>query len=88
MALPGSGNIDVGGTTTKLVVTISGEGTAQLRQLIARDANAALDGDGTIMLTATNRLTARVSGTGAILYGGSPPHVVQKVTGKGTISPG
>jgi Putative auto-transporter adhesin, head GIN domain len=51
-ALPGSGNIDATGTTTKLDVTISGEGTAQLRPLIARDAKAVLGGDGSIMLTA------------------------------------
>ncbi len=88
VALPGSGNIDAGGAATKLRVTISGEGTAQLRQLIADDAKAAVSGDGTIMLTATNSLTARISGTGAVLYGGSPPHVAQKVTGTGTISPG
>ena len=88
VALPGSGNIDAGGTTTKLRVTISGEGTALLRQLIADDANAAVSGDGTIMLTATHRLTASISGTGAILYGGNPPHVAQRVTGSGTISPG
>ena len=34
--LPGTGNIDATGTTSKLAVTISGEGTALLRQLIAR----------------------------------------------------
>ena len=88
VALPGSGNIDAGGTTSKLRVTISGEGTALLRQLIADDAKAAVSGDGTIMLTATNRLSARISGTGAILYGGNPRHVAQRVTGSGTISPG
>ena len=38
VGLPGSGNIEATGTTTKLDVTISGEGTALLRQLIARDA--------------------------------------------------
>ena len=86
VALPGSGNIDATGTTTKLDVTISGEGTALLRQLIARDAKAALSGDGSIMLTATHSLTARVSGSGTILYGGNPPHVTQRVTGSGTIS--
>ena len=88
VALPGAGNIDATGTTTKLDVTISGEGTALLRQLIVRDATAALNGDGTIMLTATHRLTARVSGSGTILYGGIPPHVTQRITGSGTISPG
>ena len=88
VALPGSGNVDMTGTTTKLKVTISGEGTALLRQLIARDAKAALSGDGTIMLTATHSLTARISGSGTVLYGGNPPNVTQRVTGSGTISPG
>jgi hypothetical protein len=88
VALPGSGNIEASGTTRKLDVTISGEGTALLRQLVARDANAALSGDGSIMLTATNSLTARISGTGTVLYGGNPTHVTQTVTGSGAIGPG
>jgi hypothetical protein len=88
VALPGSGNVHAAGTTTKLDVTISGEGTALLRELVARDANAALSGDGSIMLTATNSLTARISGTGAVLYGGNPPQVIPTVTGSGTISAG
>lgn len=88
VALPGSGNIHATGTTTKLDVTISGEGTALLRDLSARDAAAVLSGDGSIMLTATHSLTARVSGTGTILYGGNPQHVTQTVTGHGAISAG
>jgi hypothetical protein len=88
VALPGNGNIDATGTTTKLDVTITGEGTALLRQLIVRDATAALSGDGSIMLTATRSLTAMVSGTGTVLYGGNPPSVTKRVTGSGTISAG
>ncbi len=88
VALPGSGNIDATGTTTKLDVTISGEGNALLRQLIARDAKAALSGDGSIMLTATHSLTARISGSGTVLYGGNPTRVTQRVTGSGTINAG
>ena len=64
-------------------------GTAGWRPwLIARDAKAALSGDGSIMLTATHRLTATVSGSGTVLYRGNPPHVTQTVTGSGTTSPG
>jgi hypothetical protein len=88
VALPGSGNIHATGTTASLHVTISGEGTTLLRQLIARDANAALSGDGSIMVTATHRLTATISGDGTILYGGNPPHVTQRVTGTGAITAG
>ena len=87
VALPGSGNIDATGTTTRLDLALSGEGTALLRELIARDANAALSGDGSIMLTATHSLTARISGNGTVLYSGNPPHVTQRITGSGTISP-
>ena len=88
VAMPGSGTIDATGTTTKLTITMDGEGTALLRRLLARDARASLDGTGTIMLTATRSLTATISGSGAILYGGNPPQVSPSVTGSGTISAG
>jgi hypothetical protein len=88
VALPGSGNIDATGTTMKLNVTISGEGNALLRQLVARDAKAVISGDGSIVLTAAHSLSARVSGSGAVVYSGNPPHLTQRVTGSGTISPG
>ena len=87
VALPGTGNIDATGTATRLDVTISGEGTALLRGLIARDANAALSGDGSIMLTATRSLTARLRHRHDPLWR-HPPGVAQTVTGSGTISAG
>ncbi len=86
--LPGAGNIEASGTAANLDVTVGGEGNALLRGLIARDAKADLSGNGSIMLTATHGLTARLSGTGTIVYGGDPPHVVQRITGSGTISAG
>lgn len=86
--LAGSGNLEASGATAKLDVTISGEGTALMRSLTARDARAVLSGSGTIMLTATHSLTATVSGSGSIFYGGNPGQVTPRVTGRGTISPG
>jgi hypothetical protein len=88
VALPGSGNIEASGTAAKLHVTISGEGTALLKRLVARDATASLSGDGSIMLTATRSLNARVSGTGTVLYGGNPATVTQQVSGDGVVIPG
>ncbi|WP_028063932.1 GIN domain-containing protein [Solirubrobacter soli] len=88
VAMPGSGVIDATGTTRTLTLTMDGQGTALLRRLVARDANVALAGNGTIMLTATRSLNAKLSGTGAILYGGNPPHVTQSVTGSGTVNAG
>jgi Putative auto-transporter adhesin, head GIN domain len=86
--LAGSGNLEASGATAKLDVTIGGEGTALMRSLTARDARAVLSGSGTIMLTATHSLTATVSGSGSIFYGGNPGQVTPRVTGSGTISPG
>jgi hypothetical protein len=86
--LPGAGVIRATGSATRLDVTISGSGTAVLGQLTARDVKAGVSGDGSIMLTATHTLHATVSGSGAVVYGGSPAHVTTKVTGDGTITPG
>jgi hypothetical protein len=88
VTLPGSGNIEASGSVEKLDVTIDGEGTVSLRGLVARDAKAELAGGGTIALTATHSLSASLSGTGTIFYGGNPPHFTQRVTGTGTISAG
>jgi hypothetical protein len=88
VALAGSGNIAATGATTKLDITISGEGTALLRELSARDATAAISGDGSIMLTAMRSLSAKISGNGTILYGGNPSRLAQTVTGNGTITAG
>jgi len=86
--IPGSGDIHLTGATTRLSVTISGDGTALLGQLTARDASAVVSGDGTITLTATHSVSANVSGSGTISYGGNPSHVATSVTGSGTITPG
>ena len=88
VALPGSGVIHATGTTTRLEVTVSGEGTVLLGQLIARDVKATLSGDGSITLAATHGLKASISGNGTILYSGNPPHVTTTVSGNGTITPG
>jgi len=86
VALPGSGVIHATGATTHLTVTIGGDGTALLGNLTARNVTAAISGDGSIMLTSTRSLSASISGTGTILYGGSPTRVSRAVTGSGTIT--
>jgi len=88
VTLPGSGNLRASGTTTRLNVTISGSGNAELQQLAARDAHAVVSGSGTIWLTATNSLDAAIPGSGAILYAGHPAHVTTTITGSGAITQG
>jgi hypothetical protein len=86
VGLASNGDIEAAGTTTRLDVMIGGVGTAFLGHLIARDSKAALNGNGSIVVTATHTLNASVSGNGTIFYGGNPPHVTTKISGDGTIT--
>ena len=86
--LPGSGTLAADGTATSLDVTVGGSGTVQLTRLVASDVRADVSGSGSIFVTATKRLDASVSGSGAILYAGSPPNVTSNITGSGAITGG
>ena len=86
VTVSGSGQLSAAGTVTRLDVTLSGDGQAQLSQLAARDVHAVLTGSGLIQVTATTSLDAAVPGTGAIIYSGNPPQVTTSITGTGTIT--
>ena len=86
VSLPGSGTLTGDGTATRLDVTVSGSGMVQLTRLVATEARADVSGSGSIFLTATKSLDASVSGSGAIIYTGSPQDVTRNVTGSGAIT--
>jgi hypothetical protein len=88
VSLPGSGTLTGSGTAARLTVTVSGSGSVQFTRLVARDVRAAVSGSGAVFVTATDRLAASVSGSGAILYGGSPHDVTKNVTGTGAVTGG
>jgi hypothetical protein len=84
--LPGSGTLTGSGTATRLEVTVSGSGVVHFTELVAKDAQAAVSGSGSIFVTVTERLDASVSGSGAVVYTGDPQDVKSSVTGSGTIA--
>ena len=88
VSLPGSGTLAGDGTATRLDVTVGGSGMVQLTRLVASDVRADVSGSGSIFVTATKRLDASVSGSGAILYAGSPSNVTSDITGSGAITGG
>jgi Putative auto-transporter adhesin, head GIN domain len=88
VTISGSGVLRASGTATRLDVTLGGAGQAELGYLVARDVHAAVTGSGLIRVTATSSLNAAVPGTGAIIYGGNPPHVTSRVTGTGAVTRG
>ena len=86
--LPGSGTLTGDGAATHLDIAVGGSGMVQLTRLVASDVRADVSGSGSIFVTATKRLDASVSGSGAILYAGSPPNVTSNITGSGAITGG
>jgi putative autotransporter adhesin-like protein len=83
--LPGSGVVHARGTASSLDIDLGGSGDAQLQDLVARDVHAVVGGSGRILVNATTSLDATVSGSGAIVYVGSPARVTKSVTGSGAI---
>jgi putative autotransporter adhesin-like protein len=88
VTLPGSGDISASGSVTQLNISIDGSGDAQFSGLIAWNVDAVVSGSGSIFVTATHSLDAKVPGSGAILYSGNPSHVATSITGSGAVTPG
>ena len=84
--LGGSGVLQASGRTDALRAKLGGVGNVDLAALAAAQVRAELPGSGRMTLTATGSLQASLSGTGTILYGGSPSNVSTNVTGAGTIT--
>ena len=85
VTLSGSGLMRASGSVKRLDVSLTGSGDAELGQLVARDARAALDASGRIVVNATNSLDASVRGSGAIFYTGNPATVTRDISGTGAI---
>lgn len=86
--LSGAGTIQASGWVDRASATLGGTGTILLGGLVARDAEAAVDGTGTIEVYAADSLDARITGTGSIEYSGSPSTVNRHIDGTGSISGG
>lgn len=82
----GSGNVTPHGTTGSLDVAVNGSGNFAGEDLVASIGEAASNGSGSILINATDGLTARVSGSGSIRYLGEPV-LDESVSGSGSVSP-
>ena len=83
--LPGSGQLRVVGRADRLDAMLSGSGDMELSELVGRAVTAEVSGSGRLVVQATDSLDAAVSGSGAIVYVGSPATVTKSVTGSGAI---
>lgn len=85
VSVRGSGDISAAGSADKVDVEIMGSGDVRTARLISREANVRISSSGEAHVHATEKLVARVSGSGDIRYGGSPANVDRVVRGSGSI---
>ncbi len=85
LSIVGTGDATVAGSIDKVLVSISGTGDAKLDNLKVREANVNVTGTGDAQVNVSGILTASASGTGDIVYMGSPKIVRKSNTGTGDI---
>lgn len=88
VALSGSGDIALSGTANRAEIRVSGSGDVKAYELQAREVEAVVAGSADIRVTATESLTARVSGSGDIHYRGNPAKLDAKTSGSGDVTQG
>lgn len=82
--LSGAADIDVSGTADTFVVGLSGAADVDARSLVAVNADIRVSGTGTVTLSVTDTLKAKISGVGSVYYYGSPA-VTSNVSGLGEV---
>jgi hypothetical protein len=82
----GSGNMTVNGVTTRLECKIAGSGNFRGYELTSRDANAVIAGSGSIHATINGKLSAKIAGSGSVLYKGTGTTENVKIAGSGNVS--
>ena len=83
----GAGSLTASGMADMVDLTMSGVGSANLKDLRAKSVTALLSGTGSAKVSASESITATVSGIGKLTYSGNPPKVQKTVSGLGSIGP-
>ena len=81
----GIANITLSGQANEVLARISGAGTIDASNLKANDVSVNISGSGNVSVFASNRLDAKISGSGDVVYAGNPRSISQRSTGSGRI---
>jgi putative autotransporter adhesin-like protein len=85
--LAGAGNVAIGGGQVDTQrVAIDGSGNYVALRLASRHAEVSIGGSGEVRLAVSERLKARIAGSGELLYRGHP-QIAQSITGAGSVRP-
>lgn len=82
----GSGNVQLDGTTSDYLSVINGSGNIHAAGLQSASAQVQISGSGEQQIWVTDKLDARISGSGNIRYKGTPGTVNSTVSGSGKIT--
>ncbi|MDT0691793.1 head GIN domain-containing protein [Salegentibacter sp. F188] len=85
-AITGSGDVTFRGTANNFKCRVTGSGDFEAYDLKAKFVEAHISGSGDIMVYASEKLTARVTGSGDISYRGNPEKEDFKTSGSGSVS--
>ena len=86
LIISGSGDILASGNVDLLEAVVSGSGDLSLQNLRANHANITINGSGDAEVWANQSISARVNGSGDIIYSGDPVEVDTQVNGSGKIT--
>lgn len=84
-SLAGSGNLKLTGAAANFDCDIAGSGNVEAADLKAEDVSASIAGSGKAEVYCTDTLKARITGSGDVVYKGSPQKEDSKVTGSGKV---
>lgn len=85
VVVSGSGQVSISGTADEVDVSVSGSGEFDGRRFETARATVSISGSGEVVVWATERLDAEVSGSGTVRYLGEPGRVATDVSGSGRI---
>jgi len=86
LIVSGSGDITARGSVGILEAVVSGSGDLSLQNLKAEHINVTINGSGDAEVWANQSISAKVNGSGDIVYKGNPTEVDTKVNGSGDIT--
>uniref|UniRef100_UPI00260E07C1 GIN domain-containing protein n=1 Tax=Chitinophaga sp. TaxID=1869181 RepID=UPI00260E07C1 len=83
--LSGSGNIRAEGKSRDYHASIEGSGNIHADAVKTVNANVKITGSGNQSISVSDRLDARITGSGNIRYSGNPPTVNVNISGSGKV---
>lgn len=85
--LEGSGSIQLAGTADALVASIDGSGSLAALALVVARVTVSVEGSGGAEVSAHEKVTAAINGSGSVRYTGGAKDVTETVAGSGTVTP-